>query len=138
LQFGVLDLCLAHDGNIWIGVFPESEEILVCGAGFRLGILCRCALKSSAITNEGQIAVGSGARAASLFNDRDQCQPFPVSKKDDLRIDIAKSGDDVRVIFTLITWGGTMGFTASCNGGLMYGYAKGAAYAVSFQKSPPI
>jgi hypothetical protein len=33
LQFGVLGLGVFKHGNFSIGVFPESEEVLACGAG---------------------------------------------------------------------------------------------------------
>ena len=34
LQLRVLRLGLFQDGNVGVGVFPEGEEILVCGEGF--------------------------------------------------------------------------------------------------------
>jgi hypothetical protein len=77
-------------------------------------------------------------RTIQLFNDRDQNQPFPVAQKDDLALEI-RAGSDVVVTFTLLSWkNGKMGFTASCDGGLMHGYSNGAVYAISFQKGPLI
>ena len=34
LQLRVLRLGLLQDGNVGVGVFPEREEILICGSGF--------------------------------------------------------------------------------------------------------
>jgi len=38
LQFRVFRLSLLQDGDVWIGVLPESEEVLVGRAGFAQGI----------------------------------------------------------------------------------------------------
>src|SRR5215469_8484285 len=35
LQLGVLGFGLFQDGDVWVGVFPESEEVVV--SGFRFG-----------------------------------------------------------------------------------------------------
>src|SRR5256712_4262795 len=32
LQFGVLGFAVAEDGDVSVGVFPQAEEILICGA----------------------------------------------------------------------------------------------------------
>jgi hypothetical protein len=37
----VFGLGLLEDGNVGIGVFPEREEILIGGAGFR-GVALQC------------------------------------------------------------------------------------------------
>jgi hypothetical protein len=34
LQFRVLRLGLPQDGDVRVGVFPECQKILICGAGF--------------------------------------------------------------------------------------------------------
>lgn len=91
----------------------------------------------------GPTGVPTGAsftdQSGQLFNDRDQTQPFPVSKSDKLGIVIAHKGNAVDVTYTLLSWNnGKMGFTATCDGGLMHGYANGAYYVISFQLSPPI
>src|SRR5271157_2185792 len=33
-QLSVFSLRLLQDGNIWVGVFPQREEVLISGAGF--------------------------------------------------------------------------------------------------------
>ncbi len=35
LKFGVFGFGLFEDGDVGVGVFPEGEEVLVGGAGFR-------------------------------------------------------------------------------------------------------
>jgi hypothetical protein len=79
----------------------------------------------------------TGTSDAQLFNDRDSTQPFPVSKADKLAMEISSIGG-ATVTLRSLTWNSTSGFVASCDGGLMYGYSNGAAYAISFQLSPPI
>src|SRR5208282_4516812 len=37
LQLGVLGFGLLVDRNVWVGVFPEGEKILICRAGFIVG-----------------------------------------------------------------------------------------------------
>ena len=61
-----------------------------------------------------------------------------MSKADKLAMEITAEGG-ATVTFTLLSWSnGKMGFVASCDGDLMYGYSNGAVYAISFQLSPPI
>src|ERR1039458_5416417 len=42
LQSRILRFGLLVDGDVGVGVFPEGEEILICGAGFiaRGGVCC--------------------------------------------------------------------------------------------------
>ena len=52
LQFRVLRLGFFQDGNVGVGVFPESEEVLVCGARFR-GITLQCVGTRQAKAGQG-------------------------------------------------------------------------------------
>src|SRR5271157_623409 len=43
LQSGVLGLCLSEDGYVWVGVAPQSKEVLVSGTSLGKGLRGRSA-----------------------------------------------------------------------------------------------